>query len=122
MATEAAAMQSISRDELKQKIDRREPFVLLETLSPEHFEHVHLPGAKNAPPDLIRELAPTLIPSKDTEVVTYCAGPTCRASSNAAKELTQLGYTNVRYYEGGKQEWLASDLPVERGARPDVTT
>jgi rhodanese-related sulfurtransferase len=114
--TPAEAVKGIDRQDLKDKIDRREPFVLLETLSPEHFQHLHLPGARNAPPDRVKELAPALIPSKQTEVVTYCAGPTCSASANAARELAALGYTNVRHYAGGKQEWTAAGLPVERGA------
>jgi rhodanese-related sulfurtransferase len=114
--TPTEAVKSIDREELKRKIDRREPFVLLETLSPEHFQHVHLPGAHNAPPDRLKELAAVLIPSKDTEVITYCAGPTCRASADAARELTELGYTNVRHYAGGKREWTGAHLPVERGA------
>jgi hypothetical protein len=34
-------------EELKNRTDLEEPFVLLETLLPEHFQHVHLPGARN---------------------------------------------------------------------------
>jgi rhodanese-related sulfurtransferase len=90
------AVKTIDRQELKDRIDRRKSFVLLETLSPEHFHHVHLPGARNAPPNRIEEFAPVLIPNKETEVVTYCAGPTCKASSDAARQLATLGYTNVR--------------------------
>jgi rhodanese-related sulfurtransferase len=114
--TPAEAVKAIDRRALKDKIDRRESFVLLETLSPEHFQHVHLPGARNAPPDRVKELASVLIPNKDTEVVTYCAGPRCTASADAARALASLGYTNVRHYAGGKQEWTAAGLPVERGA------
>lgn len=113
--TPAEAVKTIDRHELKAKIDRTDSFVLLETLAPEHFQHVHLPGARNAPPDRVKEFAPVLIPSKDTEVVTYCAGPKCHASADAARALAALGYTNVRHYAGGKQ-WTAAGLPVERGA------
>jgi rhodanese-related sulfurtransferase len=114
--TPAEAVKAIDRHELKAKIDRKDVFVLLETLSPAHFQHVHLPGARNAPPERVKEFAPILIPSKDTEVVTYCAGPKCHASADAARVLAALGYTNVRHYAGGKQEWMGADLPVERGA------
>jgi rhodanese-related sulfurtransferase len=44
-------------------------FVLIETLAPELRPRTHLPGALNAPPDRVKELA--LIPSKQTEIVTY---------------------------------------------------
>lgn len=115
MAEMLQAVRSITRDELKQKIDRREPFVLIETLAPEQFRHAHLPGAVNAPPERLKELAPELVPNKQTEVVTYCASPECHASGDAARELTALGYTNVRHYAGGKQDWTAAGLPVARG-------
>lgn len=116
MAQTAESVKSIERAELQRKIDGRESFALLETLSPEHFRHAHLPGARNLPPERIRELAPVLIPNKETEIVTYCAGPTCRASADAARELTELGYRNVRHYAGGKQDWTSAGMPVERGA------
>jgi rhodanese-related sulfurtransferase len=115
MAETIEAVRSIAREELKDKIDRAEPFVLIETLAPEHFRHAHLPGAVNMPPGHVEALAPTLVSDKQTEVVTYCAGPKCHASADAARELTALGYTNVRHYAGGKQEWTAAGLSLERG-------
>ena len=113
--TPAEGVKAISRQELRDKIDRRESFVLLVTLSPEHFHHVHLPGARNAAPDRVEDLAPVLIPNQNTEVVTYCAGPQYTASADAARVLMSLGYTNVRHYAGGKQDWTTARLPVERG-------
>ena len=32
---------------------------------------------------------------------------------NAARELAALGYTNVRDYAEGKQDWIDAGLPVE---------
>jgi rhodanese-related sulfurtransferase len=112
----AESVKTIDREELKKKIDRHESFVLLETLSPEHFQHVHLPGARNAPPERLKDVASALVPNKATEVVTYCAGPKCHASADAARELTKMGYTNVRHYAGGKQDWTSAGMSVERGA------
>jgi rhodanese-related sulfurtransferase len=116
MAHTDVAVKPIDRAGLQAKIDRGESFVLLETLAPEHFRHAHLPGAKNAPLDRIGELAPVLIPDRHTEVVTYCAGPSCHASVAAAQALMARGYTKVRCYEGGKQDWVAAGLPLEHGA------
>jgi rhodanese-related sulfurtransferase len=69
-------VQSISRDQLKQKIDRKDYFLLVETLPRVAYQHAHLPGAINLPPDQITELAPTLLPERNTEIVVYCASPT----------------------------------------------
>jgi len=67
---------TISRDELREKIDRRDPFLLVETLPETAYHHVHLPGAINLPPDKLTGLAPTLLPDKKVEIVVYCASPT----------------------------------------------
>jgi rhodanese-related sulfurtransferase len=66
---------TIERDELKAKIDRGERFVLVETLPVEYYRHSHLPGAINLPPDKVAELAPTLLPDKEADIVVYCAKP-----------------------------------------------
>jgi rhodanese-related sulfurtransferase len=67
---------TITRDELKEKIDRGDDFILAETLAPHAYDHAHLPGAINLPPDRVRELAPRLLPDKNAEVVVYCQSPT----------------------------------------------
>ena len=67
---------TITRDELKEKIDRGDDFVLVETLPVEYYRHSHLPGAINLPPDRVSELAPTLLPDKGADIVVYCAKPT----------------------------------------------
>lgn len=68
--------KTISRDELKQKIDRKDNFVLVETLPKTSYEHAHLPGAVNIPPDELVRLAPGLLPDKNAEIIVYCASPT----------------------------------------------
>ena len=67
---------TISRDELKMKIDRQETFTLVETLPATAYHHAHLPGAINLPPDQVTKLAPTLLPDKPANIVVYCAKPT----------------------------------------------
>jgi rhodanese-related sulfurtransferase len=64
--------QTITRDELKSKLDRREKVTLVEALAPEYFARGHLPGALNIPMGQVKQLAPKLLPNKDAAVVTYC--------------------------------------------------
>lgn len=71
-----AEVKTISREELKAKIDRKETFALVETLEPAAYEGAHLPGALNLPPGRVRELAPQLLPDKAADIVVYCASPT----------------------------------------------
>ena len=66
-------ISTIARDELKQKIDRGEKFTLVETLATTGYQHAHLPGAINLPPDKVTELAPQLLPDRNADIVVYCA-------------------------------------------------
>jgi len=69
-------LTTISRDELKLKIDRRDKFLLVETLPRTAYQHAHLPGAINLPPDQVKQLASTLLSDKTAEIVVYCAKTT----------------------------------------------
>jgi rhodanese-related sulfurtransferase len=62
----------IDRDELRAKLDRGDPVVLLEVLAPRYYRHSHLPGALNLPPGNTAEMAPDLLPDKEAEIVLYC--------------------------------------------------
>ena len=69
------AVGTISREDLKAKLDRGDDFVLVESLSEEQYQHAHLPGAVNIPPSRERELAGELLPDKGADVVVYCGSP-----------------------------------------------
>jgi rhodanese-related sulfurtransferase len=69
-------LEAISRDDLKAKMDRGENFTLVETLPLVAYQHAHLPGAINLPPDQVNELAAQLLPDKSAEIVLYCSSPT----------------------------------------------
>ena len=69
-------LATITRDELKQKMDRGDKFLLVETLPAETYHHAHLPRAINLPPDEVSKRAPSVLPDKSAEIVVYCASPT----------------------------------------------
>jgi rhodanese-related sulfurtransferase len=108
-----AAVETISREELKEKMDRGDDFVLVDTLAQMYYRHSHLPGAINVPIDELRERAPELLPDKQAEIIVYCMDPPCQASEEAARELEAMGYGNIRDYVGGKQDWIEHALPAE---------
>lgn len=107
----------ITRKEIQEKLNRGEAITLVEALPPSAYEQAHLPGAINIPSDRVHELAPKLLPDKSAEIITYCANGPCQGSAIAANKLEQLGYTNVKDYELGKQDWIEAGLPTESGAR-----
>ena len=50
---EPMPLETISRDELRRKVDGGENFVLIDALAPMSFAHSHLPGAINLPPEWV---------------------------------------------------------------------
>ena len=63
-------MKTITREELKEKMDRGDDFVLLEVLGEASYRRKHLPGAirygdKATIPDLLLD--------RGAEVVAYCS-------------------------------------------------
>ena len=67
--------RNIGREELKEKLDRGDDFILVDTLAKKYYRHSHLPGAINLPVDEVKERAPELLPDKDAEIVVYCLDP-----------------------------------------------
>ena len=104
----------ITRQELASAIDAG-GVVVVEALGPQYFESGHLPGAINIPHTEVIDLAPSLLPDKDAAIVVYCSNVQCQNSAIAQGELRGLGYTNVRKYAEGKQDWEAAGLPLETG-------
>ncbi len=105
----------IGREELRQKVEGGEAFVLIDALPPIAFAASHLPGAVNISPDAVDGMAERRIPDLETEVVVYCANPDCESSGEVAARLVELGYRNVKHYSGGKDDWRAAGLPLEGG-------
>lgn len=61
---------TITREELREKMDRGDKFVLLEVLSEERWRHEHLPGAIQFQ-DLDR--ADEVLPDRSVDVIAYCS-------------------------------------------------
>ncbi|MHB0937227.1 MAG: rhodanese-like domain-containing protein [Armatimonadota bacterium] len=104
-------VREISLDELVEKRRRGEPFILVNVLLHEDFEHIHIPGSINVPLPDLRELAPLLF-GKDDQVIVYCSSFDCTASPTAAKILMQLGFSDVLDFAGGIKEWVETGQPV----------
>ena len=105
----------ISRDELRAKVENGEDFVLVDALAPMSYARSHLPGAINLPLEWVDERAPRRVPDLDTEIVVYCIDVKCTSSVFVGERLRSLGYTNVRHYADGKDDWVAAGLPLEGG-------
>lgn len=113
----SVTVAQISRDELRQLIERGAPHVLVDALAPMSYAHSHLPGALNLIPERVDDEARRRIPDLDADVIVYCANESCESSVEVAERLVALGYRHVRHYAGGKQDWREAGLPLEGRAR-----
>jgi rhodanese-related sulfurtransferase len=67
-----SARTTISREELRQKIERGDRFLLFEVLPEPYYRKHHLPGAIHMSPTDVEGTAQRLAPQKDAEIVLYC--------------------------------------------------
>jgi len=106
---------TISRQELKRKLDAHEKFYLVETLPLHTYEQGHLPGATCLPPEEARELAAHRLPDKNAEIVCYSDNADNMICARVSQELMNLGYKNVRHYAEGKSDWVDAGNALQAG-------
>lgn len=100
-------MKTLNREQLKNMVDRKDDFLLIDVLPIDSYEKAHIPGAVNVPLEdgEFLEKVGELAGSKDKRIVTYCANFACTASTEAAKKLDAEGYKAVFDYKGGIKDW-----------------
>ena len=102
-------METISQDELRAKLDRRDDFKLVMVYHEVVFQSRHIPGSINVPDP--RDVLTTLKPEE--EIVLYCSDAGCPSSKYAYRLLERAGYKNICRYSGGISDWEAAGLPME---------
>ena len=105
----------ISREELRAAVEAG-AVTVVDALPESYYTQQHLPGALNLVSDEVEARAGALLPDKAAPIVTYCSNVTCANSEAVAQRLEKLGYTGVRKYREGIQDWVEAGLPVESGA------
>jgi rhodanese-related sulfurtransferase len=99
-------VRTLTTVELQQGLDRDSGLHLLNVQTDQFFTGELIPGSRRVPLDTIAPGAPDL--PKDAAIVTYCAGPSCSQSLEAANKLAELGFTNVRTFPDGLEGWKAA--------------
>ena len=102
-------IRTISREDLKAKLDRGDDFKLVMALNRWAYEAKHIPGSLHfdTPDELYSAVAP------DDEVVVYCSNVDCLSSVALYRDLVRRGYRNVARYAGGLLDWEDAGLPLE---------
>lgn len=102
----------ISRDELRAALADG-TVTIVDALGGEYWAQQHLPGALPLVAAEVAARAADVLPDRNAAIVTYCSNPACPNSGQVATLLAGLGYSNVRKYREGIEDWVAAGLPVE---------
>lgn len=96
-----AAYKKISAEDAKKIIDI-EDVIILDVRTPEEYNSGHIENAVLLPVTEIPNKAKEILPNKDAKILVYCRSG--NRSETAAKELINMGYTNI-YDFGGIHSW-----------------
>ena len=106
---ERDGVESLSADELEQRLARGEVVVL--DVRPElEYQAGHIAGARSAPLPALASLMPTL--PRRREVIAYCRGPYCVYADDAVRLLRERGL-KARRLDVGYPEWRRANRPIE---------
>ena len=97
-----SANQTMTTQELQNKLNAKENFVLLDVRTQEEYNAGYIAGAILLPYDEINAKATIVLPDKEKEIVLYCRSG--RRSAIAKISLLGLGYQKIVDF-GGVKRW-----------------
>jgi len=99
-------------DEVKQKLDSGEKFMLVDVREESEFAKDHLPSAIHLGKGVIERDIEARVPDLNTPLILYCGGGF--RSALAADNLQKMGYNNVISMDGGVRGWREKKYPMTR--------
>ena len=99
-------------DEVKERLDRGDKFLLVDVREESEFAKDHLPGAIHLGKGIIERDIEGRVPDLNTPMVLYCGGGF--RSAMAADNLQKMGYTNVISMDGGVRGWREKNFPMTK--------
>ena len=116
--TELSPAEFVSAAELKERLSKGEPVVLIDLRSANAYagSDGKIVGAIHIKERRLRArltLPPLRDVPRDAHVVTYCACPNDEAAVRAAQIISAAGFKRVRVLKGGWRGWLDARGQVE---------
>jgi len=102
-------IQETTVDEVKNKLDRGDNFLLIDVREDNEYAKDHLPGAIHLGKGIIERDVEERVPDLNTPMILYCGGGF--RSALAADNLQKMGYTQVISMDGGIREWREKGFP-----------
>ena len=105
-------IRELSVDEVKEKLDKREKFLLIDVREESEWAKDHLPGAIHVGKGIIERDIEERVPDVNTPLVLHCGGGF--RSALAADNLQKMGYKNVLSMDGGVRGWREKGFPLTK--------
>src|SRR5438876_3041084 len=98
--------------QVKARLDRGEPFQLIDVREESEWAKDHLPGAIHLGKGIIERDIEERLPDTAATMVLYCGGG--YRSALAADNLRKMGYENVISMDGGIRGWRDKGFPLTK--------
>lgn len=107
--------KAVTSEQLQTRIERKDPFVLVDARTPEEYDEAHIVTAINIPEKSFDKASAQLPTDKGTLLIIYCNGVKCGKSKKVALKAEAAGYTNIMLYPDGFPVWEEKALPIKPG-------
>ena len=107
-------VREINVEQVKNRLDRGEKFILVDVREESEYAKDHLPGAIHLGKGIIERDIEARVSDLGAEIVLYCGGGF--RSALAADNLQKMGYTNVISMDGGIRDWREKGYPLTKGS------
>jgi glyoxylase-like metal-dependent hydrolase (beta-lactamase superfamily II)/rhodanese-related sulfurtransferase len=117
LAEAAATVPFMSLEELKARVEAREPgLIVLDVRERDAYEAGHIPGARLLPRGQLELRVNQDLPDPTPRILAYCEFG--RISTLAAATLREMGYPRAVALDGGMKAWREAGFPVATGTEP----
>ena len=108
----------LSLEALQNAIQSKSKILLVDGRSESAYHEGHILGAVNIPYMQRDYFSQKLLSDVDREtpIIVYCSSKNCNTSVELAKFLSQkFGFINIQVFEGGWEEWVKRENPIQTG-------
>lgn len=101
-STSGSTCEKLTPEQAKTLMDSETDYIILDVRTESEYAEGHIENAVLIPDNEIKTRAENELTDKDQLIFVYCRSG--RRSKNAAQELCDLGYTNIKDF-GGIIDW-----------------
>ncbi|MBI1921591.1 MAG: rhodanese-like domain-containing protein [Geobacter sp.] len=107
--------KTVTSEQLQARIERKDPFVLVDARTPEEYDEAHIVTAVSVPEKSFDKASALLPADRGTLLIIYCNGVKCGKSKKVALKAEAAGYTNILLYSEGFPVWEENAFPIKPG-------